>query len=54
MGIPQIVFLVLMALALGVSMANDGKVEMKQESWVKTLVSIVIECAILYWGGFFS
>lgn len=54
MGAPQIVYLVLMALSMGVSVAEHGKIETKRENCVSTFVSIAIQLGILYLGGFFN
>lgn len=54
MGIPQIIYIVIVALALGLSLAKHGEVEMKRENFWTTFIASSIQLAILYWGGFFS
>lgn len=54
MGIPQIIYIVLLALALGLSLAEHGELQVKRENFWTTFVSVLIQLAILYWGGFFS
>ena len=53
-GIPQIIQLGIMFLALGLSMAQHGKPKTGKESFWTTLVAIGIQFGILYWGGFFN
>lgn len=54
MRIPQIIILVLYVLGLGMSLAEHGKVELKQESFFKRLFSVAIHLLLLWWGGFFD
>lgn len=54
MGMPQIIILVLYVLGLGVSLADHGKCELKQESFFKRLFSTAIHLLLLWWGGFFD
>ncbi len=54
MGIPQIIILVIYMIGLGMSLANDGEVRMKKESFWLSLVSCGIMLALLWWGGFFG
>ena len=54
MGAPQIAYLVLMGLSMGVSIADHGKTEVKKENCVTTLIAIAIQFGILFWGGFFG
>lgn len=54
MGIPQVVFLMLQAMALGIALVNDGKVIAKKESFLSTSISVGITLALLWWGGFFG
>ncbi len=54
MGIPQIIVLVIYMIALGMSLADDGKVKMKKESFWLSLVSVGTILALLWWGGFFG
>lgn len=51
--IPQIIVIVLLVAMLSQSFYNHGKPkEGKHNFWI-TLLAIVTELAILYWGGFF-
>ena len=54
MGIPQVVYLVLIALSLGISISDHGKVRVKQENCVTSIIAAAIQLAVLYWGGFFD
>jgi hypothetical protein len=54
MGIWQIVWIALMALSFGIAIAKHGQLrDGKYNAWI-TLISLVIETAILYLGGFFG
>ena len=52
--IPQIVMIVLFAMSLGISAATHGKPKDGNNSFFLSLLSVVIQVAILWWGGFFS
>lgn len=52
MGAPQIIWIVLTALGLGVALAKDG--ERTKHSFLATAISTIISIAILVWGGFFG
>lgn len=53
MGVPQLIVIALFALSLGMSLADDGKVKTRKESFCTSLVSTGIMLFLLYWGGFF-
>lgn len=53
MGIPQIIYLFLTAMGLGLILANDGKSQ-PPYSFVRSLVSNAIILSLLWWGGFFN
>lgn len=53
MGWPQITLIVLMALSLGVTLANHGKPR-EPYSFGIALVSTAIFWGLLYAGGFFG
>lgn len=54
MRAPQIIYIIVWAMGLGVSLVNHGKVEFKRESFWKTLLGTAIEVCLLIWGGFFG
>lgn len=54
MGIPQIIWIGLYAAALGVSLADDGKVKEKKENFMMTCLAVGIQATLLWWGGFFG
>ena len=54
MGIPQIILLMLEAMAVGIALVNDGKVITKKENFLSTFISVGIVLALLWWGGFFG
>ena len=47
MGIPQIIWIGLYALSLGVSLADDGKVKEKKESFMISCLAVGIQAALL-------
>lgn len=51
---PQIMWLVITFLGLGVDLANDGKEKTRKESFTRSLIASAIVLTILWFGGFFS
>lgn len=60
MGAPQIIVIVLWAIALGICVAKDGQPKTaldgsaEKYSFVLQLVRTAIWAPLLWWGGFFS
>lgn len=52
MGAPQIVWIFLVALGLGVQIAKHGQPQSPYHAG-KSLVGCAISVGLLYWGGFF-
>lgn len=52
-GIPQAVLLVLYGLSLAICIEQHGEPREPLNAWT-SFVSMVIQLAILAWGGFFS
>jgi len=52
MGAPQIIYIVLLALGVGIAWNNHGKAT-TTNFWA-TLVSTAITVGLLIWGGFFK
>lgn len=52
MRAPQIIWIVIAASSVGISLAKNGKEE--KCNFFYTLISAVIEALILYAGGFFG
>lgn len=50
---PQIIYLVLSGIGLGVTLAKSGEPSGKYNFWT-TLVSTIISLGLLLWGGFFD
>jgi hypothetical protein len=53
MGAPQLLWIVLNALGLGVALATHGQPR-KPGSFGYTLIAFGIEMMLLVWGGFFG
>jgi hypothetical protein len=54
MSTPALIYLALTFLALGVVAEKSGKPRTGNHSFMTTLVSRLIFCGLLYWGGFFN
>lgn len=54
MGIPQILIIILFAINLGINIAKHGEDKEEKYNFWLALISTLIECFILYCGGFFS
>lgn len=54
MGICQIIYLVLICMALGMSLVNHGKPKTGTNNFWISLLSAAIQIGLLYGGGFFS
>lgn len=52
MSTPAIIYIVLMAVGLVISLIKDGQPE--RTSFGSTIFAAIITVGILYWGGFFS
>jgi len=52
MGIPQILWVALMSLSLGIVASKHGQ-SYKYNIWY-SLICILIQVGLLYWGGFFG
>lgn len=53
MHIPQIIMITLGAINLGIALGKHGEYRTRAHNFWETLISTVIEFAILAWGGFF-
>ena len=54
MGIPQCIFIVLVCMGLGMSLAKHGETETETVSFWKALYGKAVLLALLWWGGFFN
>lgn len=54
MGIPQICFIVLIALGLGISLAKHGEPRNDTYNFFSTLIGSLIYVGLLILGGFFK
>jgi len=52
--VPQIVYLLLMALGLGIAMERHGKPKADKYNFTIDLISTALSAALLWWGGFFN
>ena len=53
MHTPQIIYIVLQVLGLGLSMAKHGQPQKPYDFWI-SLTASVIMLSLLIWGGFFN
>jgi len=54
MKAPQIVYICIMALSLGMTASRHGEPKKGNESFFISLIAVAIQTAILLWGGFFN
>lgn len=54
MGIWQIIYLALLMMGLGIHLAKDGQPKEGKYSFWTALISLGIQIALLYFGGFFN
>ena len=54
MHIPQIIFIVLSLLGLGIEMEKHGQPKTGYHNFFIIFFVTVLQYIILYWGGFFS
>lgn len=54
MNAPQVIMIAWFALSLGILMVKHGEPRMDKYNFWSGLVSVVLQCALLYWGGFFG
>ena len=52
--LPQLLWIALMALALGVALAKNGQPETGTHRLHVTVLAVAIQAGLLYWGGFFN
>ena len=54
MGVPQVIYTLLLGLSLGMGLANDGKPKVgNSQFWIYS-VKTVIQLGLLFWGGFYG
>ncbi len=54
MGLPQITFIVLLAIDLGIAMAKHGQPRKGQHNFIASLVASAILLFLVWRGGFFG
>ena len=55
MGIPQIIYIALMASSLGIYAAHHGESRSGEKyNFFTALISVTIQMLLLWWGGFFN
>ena len=52
--LPQIIYLILMGLGLGVSLSDHGKDKTGKHNFFVKFFATMLGLALLYWGGFFD
>lgn len=54
LGLPQIIMTALLLLSLGISIAQHGTPKTgHNNAWIN-FIAVVINIALLYWGGFYE
>lgn len=54
MGVPQVILLMILGAGIGVGLIKHGEPRQGNHSFPVAVAAVVIECALLYWGGFFG
>lgn len=54
LGMPQLIYLGLTLIGIGVSMAQHGKPKTGKENVFVSLIANAVSFMLLYWGGFFN
>jgi hypothetical protein len=54
MRTPQIIYLILVIVALIIEAGRDGEKKKGAYSFWKTTIAIILQILLLGWGGFFS
>ena len=54
MGTPQIIWLVLNTLGLGIVLCKHGEYRREKNNFWVSLAALIIEVVLLKWGGFFG
>ena len=54
MGVPQIIMICLWTLALGIDLETHGKPKTGNDNAMTTILGIIINATILYYGGFWT
>lgn len=53
-GIPQIIYITLAAMGLGIDLIKHGETKSGKHNVVTTLIAQILVLGLLYWGGFFK
>lgn len=53
-GVPQVIYLALMGLSLGVEMTKHGQPKTGKHNFGVMLIALAIQIALMRWGGFFG
>lgn len=54
MGAPQVIWVVVMCLGLGIIMDKNGQAKEGEYSAGTSAITLLLEAALLWWGGFFG
>lgn len=54
LGIPQLIYLALTMLGLGIAMAQHGEPKKGTVNAFHSIIATAILIGLLYWGGFFG
>jgi hypothetical protein len=52
--LPQILYLILVGLALGIIATHHGKPKTGNENFGVSLIAVLIQIGLMLWGGFFN
>ena len=54
MGVPQIIYICLFAMGIGMEIVRHGKEKEGKHNATLTLISTAICATVLWWGGFWG
>lgn len=54
MGAPQIIYIVLTGLGMGLALGSHGKPKTGKDNFFIALIASTIQIGLLIWGGFFG
>ena len=54
MGLPQMIFIILSAMSIGISIKEHGELKTGKHSFLSSVINFALTYGLLVWGGFFK
>jgi hypothetical protein len=51
---PQIIYLILVGMSVGICTARHGEKRTGEHNIIVDVIAVILQTALLYWGGFFG